>query len=301
VAFSPDSLRLMSASWDRTVKVWDLNPADWGFSAPRLMLAVAGLPAGLTGVALNCDGRRFAVSSLDGTVTICDAHSGQKLGTLRTDAGPVYGVAFHPAGNTLASAHYDGTVKVWDIEPAQAADVKPLLLSFLAHTDGVREVAYSPDGRFLATAGGRDQDKNLGIWEAAKGKLIHSIYQNQFVRSVAFSPDSQRLAAASAPQPMLWDVTTGQMLRTISPVERAFRVVFSPDGRRLATACEGQAVWLWDVATGQKVVRLHVSGGELWNVAFSPDGRYLATCSGYKGKGTIQIWDASAWAVRSSP
>ena len=63
----------------------------------------------------------------------------------------------------------------------------------------------------------------------------------------------------------------------------------------LATACEGQMVWLWDADTGKKVAKLRVSGGELWGVAFSPDGRYLATCSGYKGKGTIQIWDAGLW------
>jgi len=54
-------------------------------------------------------------------------------------------------------------------------------------------------------------------------------------------------------------------------------------------------VRLWDVATTEELTSLQVSGGELWGVAFSPDGRYLATCSGYKGKGTIQLWDATRW------
>ena len=58
---------------------------------------------------------------------------------------------------------------------------------------------------------------------------------------------------------------------------------------------EGQTVWLLDAATLKERHKLRVTGGELWGVAFSPDGRYLATCSGYKGKGTIQIWHAGLW------
>jgi WD40 repeat protein len=81
-------------------------------------------------------------------------------------------------------------------------------------------------------------------------------------------------------------------------VNNAYRVAFSPDGRRLAWACNGQTALVSDVATGQNVVKLRTSGGALWAVAFSPDGRYLASCSGYKGKGTIQLWDTAAWEAR---
>jgi WD40 repeat protein len=76
---------------------------------------------------------------------------------------------------------------------------------------------------------------------------------------------------------------------------QVYRVAFSPDGRWLALPCAGETVWLWDAATGKERDKLRVSGGDLGNVAFSPDGRYLATCSGYKGKGTIQLWDARRW------
>jgi WD40 repeat protein len=257
-----------------------------------LTLTVPGLPADLTGVAISSDGQRFAVSSLDGTVTICNAHSGEIIYTLPGKAGPVYGVAFHPKSNALASAHHDGTVKVWDSTKGH------ILWSKLAHADAVLGVSYSADGRLLASAGGRHQSKNIGIWEASTGEPLQPLHGDGFVHSVAFSPDSTRLACMMGRKVALWDVMTSKEFDSLSLENPCrLRVAFSPNGQRLALACKDQTVRLWDPGKGQKLVPFRVFGGELSGVASSPDGRYLATCSGYKGKGTIQIWDATLWDV----
>jgi WD40 repeat protein len=289
---APRSQRLISASWDKTVKFWELNPGEARAPVPPLILTVRGLPADLTGLAITTDGERFAASSLDGTVTIFDAHSGEKIRTLRGGAGPVYGVALNPKTNALASAHYDGTVKVWDI--GGGADCPTFTI--LAHSEAVLAVAYSADGRFLASAGGRDQENNLGIWEAATGNSIRKRFISPgVVRSVAFSPDGRFLACAPGKCVSLVDVQTGRELFNTEGGDQNSRVVFSPDGRWLVAASGGQRVRLLDPVSGKELNTPRVSGDELWGVAFSPDGRYLATCSGYKGKGIIQIWDASLW------
>jgi WD40 repeat protein len=238
---------------------------------------------------------------MDGKVKVCDAHSGDVIALLDGKAGPVHGVACSPIANSVASAHDDGTVKIWDIDRARTDSMNPLIHSIAAHSDAVLGVAYSPDGRLVASAGGTGLYA-IAVWEAATGKAIHRVDPSTSIkRGVAFSPDGRYLACAIGRDCPLLDTATGQTLRTIQLVDPAFRVAFSPDGRWLATACQGQAVRLFDVITGQELLPpLRVTGGELWGVAFSPDGRYLASCSGYKGKGTIQIWEARIWDKQSS-
>jgi len=272
------------------VRIWELESGSRQMSTPRLILTVPGFQAALTGVAWSRDGKHFAASSMDGLVKVCDAHTGKEKCTLDGEAGPVYGVAFSPVANCVASAHHDGTVKIWDIKRGR---IPPL--SFLAHSEAVFAVAYSPDGCLLASAGGTGQDP-IAVWEAATGKKKHSRTPSRGISwSVAFSPDGQYLACVGGVDCPLVDVANPSKMRTILPKDYVYRAAFTPDGRRLATVCEGQTVRLWDVATTEELTSLQVSGGELWGVAFSPDGRYLATCSGYKGKGTIQLWDATRW------
>jgi WD40 repeat protein len=237
---------------------------------------------------------------LDGTLAICDAQNGENICTLQRELGPVYSVALNPVGNALASAHHHGTVKVWDIERAQAGKGTPLTLTINAHKDHVFGVAYSADGRLLASAGGRDQECNLGIWDAVTGHPIHILLISPgILRSVAFSPEGRFLACATGKWVHVVDVEAGRERFKKEMENRIFRLVYSPDGQWLAAACEPQTIRLLDPVSGEEVHTLQISGGELWGIAFSANGRYLASCSGYKGRGTIQIWDASLWDKQS--
>src|SRR5262249_55505472 len=156
---SADGRRLVSASHDRTVRVWDARAAE-GEPDPGCR-TLKGHADDVNSVAFHPeDGRVLTSAGADGTVRLWDASSGKQLRVLYARAGIVEGLAFSPDGQRLATAGVDNTLKVWDTTTWQEIPPSPLAID-----GGVRSVAFSPDGRLLAAAG---YTKNpLIVWDVA--------------------------------------------------------------------------------------------------------------------------------------
>ncbi len=145
-----------------------------------------------------------------------------------------------------------------------------------AHNDGIRAVAFSPDGKRFASA---SYDFTARIWDVSTGKeLLHLKRPKDTMDSVAFSPDGRTLATASRDGClMVWDVDTGKMTMNLSEGEQGpTALVYSPDGRFLAwTTGKGRLRFI-EAATGKKLFETRMEGGGGTAAAFSPDGKLLA-------------------------
>jgi WD40 repeat protein/serine/threonine protein kinase len=157
------------------------------------------------------------------------------------------------------------------------------------HTGWVQDVAYSPDGRLLASG---SRAGTVKVWDAQTGQEIRALTAHtDAVYRVAYSSDGRRLASASADQTVkVWDMETGRLALTLKGhTDQVHGVAFSPDRRRLASASADSTVRVWDAQSGQEIRTLRGHTGCVIGVVFSPDGRRIASAS---WDWTVRVWDA---------
>jgi WD40 repeat protein/serine/threonine protein kinase len=298
VTWSPDGRRLATTSWDDTARVWDA-------ATGRESLVLSGPPSRMSSVSWSRDGKRLAAVTGDGTAKVWDADSGKETLILRGHTGPIgyaawspgliSSVAWSPDGTRLATASGDGTAKVWDAAGGHES------LTLGGHTGPIQyqgwipalvsSVAWSPDGRRLATGG---HDGVAKIWDATDGHEHLSLERlGGEVWFVCWSPDGTRLATASDDGIVkIFDAVSGhQSLKLEGHRNTVYTVSWSPDGTRLATGGVDGTMKVWDAASGHELRTItgHASG--VWSVSWSPDGKRLATCSTDR---TARIWEADS-------
>ncbi|MER6421367.1 WD40 repeat domain-containing protein [Streptomyces sp. NPDC001137] len=296
-SFSPDGKLLATASYDRTVRLWDVG--DRTHPKP-LGKPLTGHSSWVSTALFSPDGHTLASAGDDGTVRLWDvrdpAHP-KPLGTpLNGHTGTIYLLAFSPDGRTLAAAGEDHTVRLWDMtDPGRPAALGALS----GHSAAVRSVAFSPDGRLLAAGG---DDNTIMLWDMSdphRPKRVDRVLKGHTdtVHSVAFSPDGRTLASGSADDTIrLWDVTDPRNATELgSPLTGhtgpVWSVAFSPRGGLLAAGSADSTASLWNVSDpaspSQVGEPLAGSSGEMYAVGFSPDGRTLATGS---GDSKVRLW-----------
>ncbi|MBU7584965.1 MAG: hypothetical protein KAF91_19005 [Nostoc sp. TH1S01] len=242
VNFSPDGRTVASASADSTIRLWDV-------ATGQCIKIIQGHIGMVTGVAFSPDGRMLASASYDNTSKLWDVATGQLI-----EAFPVHlgmSVAFSPDGTKLAFGGFDDTVRLWDIKTRKCDR------TFIGHRNWVWWVAFSPDGRTLAT--GSSVERIVRLWDIATGECLHILQGHQdMLWAIAFSPDGSILASSSSDGTIkLWDIVKGNCIATLEGHNTwVMCATFNPDGNILVAGDGYAAIKLWDMTTKQCIKTL---------------------------------------------
>jgi WD40 repeat protein len=320
LAFSPDGKTLAWGSRGETILLWDVT------SQQPMGDPLTGQRGRVESLAFSPDGKTVASANDGDTILLWDVASRQTVGVL---IGGLAGdwmlssLAFSPDGKTLAAGSWGhGNIILWDVasrqplgapltgQPDEDADCR------VSWATGVQSVAFSPDGKTLASGHGNG---TITLWDVARRKQLRDPLtgHSSSVASVAFSPDGKTLASGSHDDTiLLWDVVScqprdplnwpqGRVESRASSLEPGvLSVAFSADGKTLASGNGDGTIALWDVASHQ-LMGDPLTGPErgVTSVVFSPDGKTLASGSGSGSLGSGDIWlwdlDLDSWKERA--
>jgi WD40 repeat protein len=326
--FSTDGTRILTASADGTIRIWDpasdqqiaafagfgpLNTAAFSPDGTRIVTAnddgtvrilsassshrVISIltPPGGNGYAVSSatfspDGSLIATSYADGTARVWNARTGRQVATLSAEQGhQLLAAAFSPDGKLLVIASSSGNARIYDVRTGAQQGVLPGSIGLLGAT-------FSPDGKLVVTACG---DGTARIWNVSSHKQVGALTppgNPYMVFSAAFSPDGKQIVTASGDGvARIWDAASNRLVRAFGTPghDSLLTAAFSHDGKQLVTASAGGLVRVWDTASGDQSGLLPAEAGSnpLRAAALSPDGTLAATGSPF---GTVTIWKAPA-------
>lgn len=277
LSFAPDGLRLVSASSDGVIRMWETE-------THRELFNIANRDA-LYDIEYSPDGQVLAAAlgakfGNTSSLALWDVSTHQQIAVFGAHPTRLFEIVYAPDNARIACACWDHTVTVWDVT------TQAKIATLEGHTGSVSSVCFSANGAYLASA---SWDATIRLWDAATYELIGTLKgHTDQVNSVAISPDGRRLASVSADQTTrLWSTANQEPTMVFNQGVPVWCSAFSPDGTVLATGGLNGAIKLWCMTTLRELTTLIGHQKPVLALDFSPDGSLLA--SGARD-GSIKLW-----------
>lgn len=276
-AFSPDGQRVVTASLDRTARVYEVEEEE----AP---VAVLVSPNGRIRRAVYCpDGRLIVTTGDDNVARLWDAKSGEQVADFHSNKSDIMSAIFSPdCPQQIITGGRDNTVSFWDSKTGK------LLHEFVGHGGSPVQMELSPDGRRTVTIG---QDGTLRVWDVSSGRLLAKLTEAQArARSATFSPDGQCILIARAKgSALIWSIDGKRPLAELNGHRGSITgAQFRRDGQRIVTASLDGTARIWQAEGGLLLAEITGHHRGVWAATFSADGRRILTGDNARA----QIWDA---------
>ena len=316
VCLSRDNKYLVSSSSDRTIKIWDFHK--------RKILRTLNASNVVESAAFSPDNNYIVSSSWDNKIIIWDTSTGCLVDSLMGHSDMVTKSLFSPDGRKIFSASWDNTARIWDfpsvshsvwvknphgsIESFSLSGMNgdsmvtstgnqiliwnarngSVIDSLKGHSNVIRKVSFSPDGKKIASA---SWDKTIRIWDTERGQILETLSNHDdYVEDVSFSPDGKKIVSASWDNTLrVWNAENGEELKVLDKhKDIVLSVVFSADSRMIASCSKDSTIILWDANNYTQLKNFRDDMGPIVTLGLSPDMKYLASAStGH----TIKIWD----------
>ena len=290
ITWSPDGKFIASTSGllSETVHIWDTST---GHSSP-IHATYAGHTESIQDLAWSPDShdshdsQLIASSSLDETVQLWKALTGDNVLTYRGNSLQAQAITWSPDGKFIASTSglLSDTVHIWDTSTGHSS---PKHATYAGHAESIQALAWSPDGKFIASA---SDDATVQVWNASTGRTIFTYRGHRLgVKTVAWSPDGKRITSGSEDKTVqVWDAATGgNIVAYYAHGDKVNSLTWSPGGTHIASASDDATVQVWDASTGRKVFTYSGHTASVTGVAWSPDGIRIASSSLDE---TVQLW-----------
>jgi WD40 repeat protein len=275
-AFSADGTRIVTASWDKTARIWNAKTGE------EIAVLHAGEGALMSAV-FSPDGSKIVVGSWDNTARVLDVRSGRELVVFKGHQAGAWNASFSPDGKRVVTASWDKTARVWDVATGKQ------LMVLSGHSKEVHTARYNPSGTRIVTA---SEDHTARIWDAETGKPLVTLEgHDQQVMSAAFSPDGASVVTGSFDNTArIWDANTGKEKMVLRGHEgRVSAASFSADGAWIVTSSMDRTARIWDAATGKELTVLRGHEDQVTSASISPDRALIVTSSRDR---TVRVWDS---------
>jgi WD40 repeat protein len=264
VTFSPDGKLVLSASFDKTVKLWEA-------ATGRLVRTFEGHSEQVASVCFSPDGL-YAISGGDDKILIMwEVSTGKILKKFEGNDWEVRSVCFSPDGKNIASSS-GCDIKLWDVNSGE------LIRTITGHTNTISRISFSPDSKSIVSSAIRE----LKLWDVNSGELLIDFEKNSYgYLSPAFSPDGKYIVTGGGDRVIrIWDISNRKTIKTFEGHEsRVTTVAFTPDGKNILSGSDDKTIILWDILTGQKLNSFNAHNDDIRGIDFSADGKYVISCS----------------------